>query len=176
MPDPINQRLRIPRSTASQAFIEIARNIRANPVLSGSNGIKTWVVPGLEMDLPDAALDPKFVIDARFCPLLLLWPEPADGQPLTNVQQQARLSIRVSLYLDTTDPLDCLDYYGEIEKAVSPETVAEGQTLRARLQPITDWSGQIDIEQPGVSLYPSTQAPVMLAEGSVSTRYRINSY
>lgn len=172
--DPINPTLRVPRATASKAFLEIARNIRASPIL-GSR-IRTWVIPGLAFDLPALAFDPDFVMPESMCPALMLWPIPRDGQPLTNVEQQATLNVRCSLFVATADPLDAMDLYEPILAAVSPESVADGQTLRSRLQPITGWSGQVDIEQPAVTQFPSTGAPILVCEGTVSTRYRIPSY
>jgi hypothetical protein len=169
-----NGTLGIPRSTASRALLEIAANVLDSPVLQ--KHIKTWVIPGREMELPEAAWDPEFVVPADLCPILLLWPDPRDGQPSTNIRQQATLGVIVRLWVATLDPLDCMDLYGQIEAAVCPDTVANGQALRARLQPITGWSGNLNIGSPGPVRYPSTGGPVMLAEASISTPYNITSY
>jgi hypothetical protein len=48
--------------------------------------------------------------------------------------------------------------------------------LRHRLGRITGWSGSLDLGQPAVVRYPSTGGVVMLAEGSVSTRYNVPSF
>lgn len=174
-----NGNLNIPRYVATRAFLEIAANLLESPILrQGATppGIKTWVIPGREMDLPAAAWDPNFVVPAELCPVLLLWPEPADGQPITNSRQQATLNVAIRLWVATLDPLDCMDLYGAIESVLLKGTVADGRTLQQRLGSITGWSGSIDLGQPAIVRYPSTGGAVMLAEGSVSTKYNIPSF
>jgi hypothetical protein len=169
-----NGTLGIPRYVATRAFLEVVANVLDSAVLQAH--IRTWVIPGREMDLPEAAWDPDFVVPADLCPLLLLWPEPRDGQPITNTKQQATLNVAIRLWVATLDPLDCMDLYGQVEAALSKDTRVEGRALQARLQAITGWSGTIDLGQPAIVRYPSTGGAVMLAEGSVSTRYNVPSY
>ena len=126
-----NPNLDIPRYVATRAFLEIAANVLESPVLQSQ--IKTWVIPGRDMDLPSAAWDPNFVVPAEMCPVLLLWPEPRDGEPITNSKQQATLNVAIRLWVATLDPLDCMDLYGEVEKSLAPDSVANGNALRARL-------------------------------------------
>jgi hypothetical protein len=170
-----NGTLKIPRYVASRLFLEIAAILLDTETPHGAllgNRIKTWVIPGREMRLPQAAWSPDFIVPAELCPILLLWPSPRDGQPQTNAKSQATLNVVIRLWVDTLDPLDCLDLYGVIEQGLSPDTVANGAALAHRLQAISHWQG-IEIGQPAAVGYPANTGTVMLAEGSVSTRYRV---
>lgn len=174
-----NPNLGIPRHVTTRAFLEIAANL-LDAESPGSallrDKITTWVIPGPHMELPDGALGKNFVVTPEMCPILRLWPVPRDLQAQTNATRQGTLNISISLWVATRDPLDCMDLYGLVESAVSADTVARGKTLRARLQAITRASGEIEPVEPAYGRDPDADGFVMLAEGSISTPYRITSF
>lgn len=169
----VNSRLNIERSVPSRAFLEIAANILEQPILR--RVIKTYMIPGRRMDLAEAAISPSFAVAQSHCPSLWLWPEPRDGQPLTNASQMATLNISVRLYVASIDPLDALDLYGLIERSVHPETVAEGASLAERLGAITHWQ-TVELQQPAVVTEATAEGPIALAEGAVSLNYRLKGF
>lgn len=169
----INSRLGIERSVASRAFLEVAANVLEQPVLR--RVVKTWMVPGRRMDLAESAAAADFEPTYAHCPMVWLWPEPRDGQPLTNASQKATLNVSVRVYVASVDPLDALDVYGLIERAVHPETVAEGAALAERLGAITRWQ-TIELSQPGVVTLESSDGLIALAEGAVSLDYRLRGF
>jgi hypothetical protein len=129
------------------------------------------------MAYAEAAWDPDFIVPAEVCPILVLWPAAGSGEPITNSKQQVTLNVRITLWVATVDPLDCMDLYGQVESSLSKNTLVEGRNLQARLQEITGWSGTIEIDSPAVAGDPqSNGGPVMMARSSVSTRYNIPSF
>lgn len=169
-----NANLDIPRYVATRAFLEIAANVLESPVLRAK--VRTWVVPGREMGLTATMAGRGFVVTAEMCPILRLWPEPRNMEAQTNTSRQGTLNVAVSLWVATMDPLDCMDLYGQVEAAVSADTVVRGKALRARLQAITRASGEIEPSDPAYGRDPDAEGFVMLAVGSVSTPYRIPSF
>lgn len=166
-----NARLGIPRSIASRTFMEVAINVLESPGIR--RAVRNYVVPGLRMDLAREAASPDFAVLAEHCPLLRLWPEPRDGQPLTNVSQSMTLNINATIYVASVDPLDALDLYGLIEDAVHPDTVADGAALSHRLSQICHWQG-IRLIQPAAVMERAADGSglIAVAEGAVAVDYR----
>lgn len=166
-----NARLGIPRSIASRYFMEVALNVLESPGLRRI--IRTYIVPGLRMDLAREAASADFAVSIDHCPALRLWPEPRDGQPLTNISQSMALNINATIYVASVDPLDALDIYGLIEDAVHPNTVAAGAALSHRLGQIGHWQG-IRLIQPAAVMERAADGSglIAVAEGAVAVDYR----
>lgn len=165
---------------AAAVFLELAACLRCDPVLGAR--VQTWVCPGRREWLDDPAhfarlIAPGSIPLATECPLVRLTPEPRDGQPLDHVTHQATLTVRIEIWLATDDPLSLLNFWGRVQRATLGETLAEGQTVRARLTRAGAITGEVLINQPILGAAKrQTAAPaarLIGADGSVSVAYQI---
>jgi hypothetical protein len=165
---------------ATRVFLELAACLKCDPVLH--NKVETWVCPGRPMWLSDPLhfarlVAPGAVPVASECPLIKIVPEPRDGQPFDNVMQEATLTARVEIWLASADPISLLNFWGRVQKATLGETLAEGQSVRARLTDVGATTGEVLIEQPILGAARQQQgspaAGLIGAEGSLSVTYKI---
>lgn len=170
--DEINPTWRIEREPASRVFLVLADAIRLDPKLREK--VKAWLVPGrYSPELLPRLRDPEFAVTPNDCPAVSLWPEPRDGQERDNVSQAAALSVAVRVYLPGFDPLDALDYWGRIQRAITTDTLPDGTSLRVRLHEAGADGGPVRVDQPAVVRVADRGEPVQVAEGSFSVTYRI---
>lgn len=171
----------IEMEAAAKVFLELAACLRSDPVLQAR--IQTWVVPGRPGWLGDRVADfgrliaPGAVPTAADCPVLKMVPEPRDGQPMDEANQDATLTARIEVWLATSDPLSLLNFWGRIQKAYFGGTNDDRRAVRTRLTAAGAWTGQVLIEQPmlGSSRQQQGQPAASLigAEGSISVTYKI---
>lgn len=158
---------------ASRLFLELAALVRSDPVLD--NEVETWVIPGRSEDevLRQFGDNPD-AVKPEHCPLVELWPEPRDGQPRDNLNQQATLSVRVRIFLRGNNPLDSLNFWGRIQKAVYPDlSGAADRAVRLRLAEAGSDGAPVLIGQPVTATKESGNSLMIAAEGSFSATYKI---
>jgi hypothetical protein len=170
-----DQTLGIDNEVATLGFLELAGLVMNDPVLASL--VKTWVVPGRSPNEVVIAYGDNLgslAGAADACPAIELWPEPRDGQPLSNCRQQATLSVRVRILLAGNAPLSAINVWGRVQKAVYPPSTPEGNEVRRRLGALGFGGEPVLLAQPAITTGATEkQSLYTTAEGAFSASYRI---
>lgn len=171
----MNPRLGIPRSVATRTYLVIARAILAHPGIQ--RVVKTYNVFGVQgrFQIAQEFQTPNWAPAPEQAPSLWMWPEARDGQPATNANQAATMTVNVELYTHGPDPLDAMDLWGLIEETVNPRTIEAARALAAEIGEVSRWGTPV-ITQPGLVPLMTDAGPVSRLDASVSVNYRIQGF